>query len=99
MRNYSEIVSRSQVDNILKVMAANNIHVDVYPGELLGNYVCYDTKELKIKGVKPRKYLCIVEEKVNASHIHYRLVLTDKLETLLEYENWFKVEKKRKNGK
>lgn len=84
-RDFEQFVSTGTITKLLNVASENDFCVDYFEGVVLDSYIIHANSKLKVGNWKPRNYILAVATFKNAWESVYKLVLTDKKETVEKY--------------
>ena len=84
-RDFEQFVSTGTITKLLNVASENDFWVDCFEGVVLDSHIIYANNKLKVGNWKPRNYILAVATFKNPWESVYKLVLTDKRETVEKY--------------
>lgn len=84
-RDFEQLVSTGTVSKLINVASENGIEIESFEGVLLDSYIIYANSKLKVGSWKPREYILAIATYKNPWESVYKLVLTDKRETVARY--------------
>lgn len=82
--DFEQLVSTGTVSKLINVASENGIEIESFEGVLLDSYIIYANSKLKVGSWFPREYILAIAYK-NPWESVYKLVLTDKRETVARY--------------
>lgn len=88
-KDYTTEISNQSVDNIITFCTHNEIDFNSYEGTLVDNYIIYANDCIKLKRVKPRKYMIIRGYYINEWSSGLELIFTDSEKKVFEHEEIF----------
>lgn len=92
-KDYVAMVEMETVNALLELSADLCIDVDIFEGCLVDNLVFYDTTNIKLGRVKPRKYIIIKEVYLNEWSSGIELTMTDNDDKVNEFVSAMESEK------
>ena len=76
-RDYKTTIDNEMSNKILELATKNNLHYEMFEGTLQDNCIIYNDYAIRLKGIKPRKYIIIQEKYLNCWSSELEMIMTD----------------------
>lgn len=89
-RDYKTTIDNETLNKILELATKNNLEYAIFEGTLNDNCIIYNDYTIRLKGIKPRKYIIVQSIYLNCWSSELEMIMTDNESKVNEFIKTFK---------
>lgn len=84
-RDYKTTIDNEVLNKMLELATKNDLEYEIFEGTTQDNYIIYNDHKIRLKGIKPRKYIIVQSVYLNCWSSKLEMIMTDNEEKVNEF--------------